>query len=52
MNIIAVLDNVLQQLHELKATNAELQQQVAQLQAHVELLEHKVDTVAEEMGMI
>jgi outer membrane murein-binding lipoprotein Lpp len=52
MNIAAVLDEVLQELRLLREENAQLHTQVAELRAKLDLLEHKVDTVAEEMGMI
>ena len=52
MNMNAILQDILQELHELRNENAALHAQLTQLQAKVELLEHKVDSVAEEMGMI
>jgi cell division protein FtsB len=39
-------------LQQLVVQNAELAREVAAVKAKLELLEHKVDTIAEEAGMI
>ena len=39
-------------LQQLAAQNAALLQQVAELQAKTDLLEHKIDLIAEEAGLV
>jgi cell division protein FtsB len=43
---------ILALLQQLVVQNAELAGEVASLKAQLELLEHKIDTIAEEAGMI
>ena len=43
---------ILALLQQLVAQNAALLQQVAELQAKTDLLEHKIDSIAEEAGLI
>ncbi len=45
-------EQILALLQQLVAQNAELLQQVAELQAKTDLLEHKIDSIAEEAGLI
>jgi cell division protein FtsB len=45
-------EQVLALLQQLAAQNAALLQQVAELQAKTDLLEHKLDLIAEEAGLI
>ena len=39
-------------LQQLVVQNAELAREVAALKAHLELIENKIDTIAEEAGLI
>ena len=45
-------EQILALLQQLVAQNAALLQQVAELQAKTDLLEHKIDSIAEEAGLI
>ena len=45
-------EQILALLQQLVAQNAALLQQVAELQAKTDLLEHKLDSIAEEAGLI
>ncbi len=45
-------EQILALLQQLAAQNAALLQQVADLQAKTDLLEHKLDLIAEEAGLI
>ena len=45
-------EQILALLQQLAAQNAELLRQVAELQAKTDLLEHKIDSIAEEAGLI
>ena len=45
-------EQILALLQQLVAQNAALLQQVAELQAKTDLLEHKIDSRAEEAGLI
>jgi cell division protein FtsB len=45
-------EQILALLQQLAAQNAALLQQVAELQAKTDLLEHKLDLIAEEAGLI
>jgi cell division protein FtsB len=45
-------EQILALLQQLAAQNAALLQQVAELQAKTDLLEHKLDLIAEEAGVI
>jgi len=45
-------EQILALLQQLVAQNAELLQPVAELQAKTDLLEHKIDSIAEEAGLI
>ncbi len=45
-------EQILALLQQLAAQNAALLQQVADLQAKTDLLEHKIDSIAEEAGLI
>ena len=45
-------EQILALLQQLAAQNAELLKQVAELQAKTDLLEHKIDSIAEEAGLI
>ena len=45
-------EQILALLQQLVAQNAALLQQVADLQAKTDLLEHKLDLIAEEAGLI
>ena len=45
-------EQILALLQQLVAQNEELAREVASLKAKLELLEHKLDTIAEEAGMI
>jgi hypothetical protein len=45
-------EQILALLQQLVAQNAALLQQVADLQAKTDLLEHKIDLIAEEAGLI
>ena len=45
-------EQILVLLQQLVAQNAALLQQVAELQAKTDLLEHKIDSIAEEAGLI
>ena len=45
-------EQILALLQQLVAQNAALLQQVAELQAKPDLLEHKIDSIAEEAGLI
>jgi cell division protein FtsB len=45
-------EQILALLQQLAAQNAVLLQQVADLQAKTDLLEHKLDLIAEEAGLI
>ena len=45
-------EQILALLQQLVAQNAALLQQVAELQAKTDLLEHKIDSIAEEAGWI
>ncbi len=45
-------EQILTLLQQLVAQNAALLQQVAELQAKTDLLEHKLDLIAEEAGLI
>ncbi len=45
-------EQILALLQQLVDQNAELLQQVAELQAKTDLLEHKIDSIAEEAGLI
>jgi regulator of replication initiation timing len=52
MNIHHLIGEILEELKTLREENALLRHEVAALHAQLELVEHKVDSVAEEMGMI
>jgi cell division protein FtsB len=52
VNNIHSNEQILALLQQLVAQNAELLQQVAELQAKTDLLEHKIDSIAEEAGLI
>ena len=52
VNNIISNEQILALLQQLAAQNAELLQQVAELQAKTDLLEHKIDSIAEEAGLI
>jgi cell division protein FtsB len=45
-------EQILALLQQLVAQNDALLQQVAELQAKTDLLEHKIDSIAEEAGLI
>jgi hypothetical protein len=45
-------EQILALLQQLVAQNDALLQQVAELQAKMDLLEHKIDSIAEEAGLI
>ena len=45
-------EQILALLQQLAAQNDELLRQVAELQAKTDLLEHKIDSIAEEAGLI
>jgi cell division protein FtsB len=45
-------EQVLSLLQQLVAQNAELSRKVTDLQAKLDLLEHKIDSIAEEAGLI
>ncbi len=45
-------EQILSLLQQLVAQNAELSRKVTDLQAKLDLLEHKFDTIAEEAGLI
>ena len=46
------IEGIVALLQQLVAQNAALLQQVAELQAKTDLLEHKIDSIAEEAGLI
>ena len=46
------IEGVVALLQQLLAQNEEIAREIAAMQAKLELLEHKVDTIAEEAGMI
>jgi hypothetical protein len=52
MNIQHLIEDILGELQTLREENAQLRLEVALLHAKLALVEHKVDSVAEEMGMI
>jgi len=52
VNNIISNEQIFALLQQLAAQNAELLQQVAELQAKTDLLEHKIDSIAEEAGLI
>jgi regulator of replication initiation timing len=52
MNIQHLIGEILEELKTLREENALLRYEVAALHAKLALVEHKVDSVAEEMGMI
>jgi len=52
VNHITSNEQILALLQQLAAQNAELLRQVAELQAKTALLEHKIDSIAEEAGLI
>ena len=52
MNIHHLIGEILEELKTLREENALLGHEVAALHAKLALVEHKVDSVAEEMGMI
>ena len=52
VNNINSNEQILALLQQLAAQNAVLLQQVADLQAKTDLLEHKLDLIAEEAGLI
>ena len=45
-------EQILALLQQLVAQNAELSRKVTDLQAKLDLLEHKIDSIAEEAGLI
>ena len=45
-------EQILALLQQLVAQNAELSRKVTDLQAKMDLLEHKIDSIAEEAGLI
>ena len=45
-------EQILSLLQQLVAQNAELSRKVTDLQAKLDLLEHKIDSIAEEAGLI
>ena len=52
VNNIISNEQIFALLQQLAAQNAALLQQVAELQAKTDLLEHKLDLIAEEAGLI
>jgi cell division protein FtsB len=46
------IEGIVALLQQLVAQNDALLQQVAELQAKTDLLEHKIDSIAEEAGLI
>jgi hypothetical protein len=52
VNNIISNEQIFALLQQLAAQNAVLLQQVAELQAKTDLLEHKIDSIAEEAGLI
>ena len=52
VNNIISNEQILALLQQLVAQNDALLQQVADLQAKTDLLEHKIDSIAEEAGLI
>ena len=52
VNNIISNEQIFALLQQLATQNAELLQQVAELQAKTDLLEHKIDLIAEEAGLI
>ena len=52
VNNIISNEQIFALLQQLAAQNAALLQQVAELQAKTDLLEHKIDLIAEEAGLI
>ena len=52
VNNIISNEQIFALLQQLVAQNAALLQQVAELQAKTDLLEHKIDSIAEEAGLI
>lgn len=52
MNIQHLIEDILGELKTLREENALLRNEVAILHAKLALVEHKVDSVAEEMGLI
>ncbi|MCX6918150.1 MAG: hypothetical protein NTX41_02460 [Verrucomicrobia bacterium] len=52
MNIQHLIEDILGELKTLREENALLRHEVAALHTKLELVEHKVDSVAEEMGLI
>jgi cell division protein FtsB len=46
------IEGIIALLQQLVAQNAELAREIAAVKAKLELLEHKVDTIAEEAGWI
>ena len=52
VNNIISNEQIFALLQQLAAQNAALLQQVAELQAKTDLLEHKIDSIAEEAGLI
>jgi cell division protein FtsB len=46
------IEGIVALLQQLVAQNEELAREIAAVKAKLELLEHKIDTIAEEAGMI
>ena len=52
MNTLITNEQIVELLQQLVAQNAELARESAAMKAKLELIEHKVDTIAEEAGWI
>ena len=52
MNTLITNEQIVALLQQLLAQNEELAREIAAVRAKLELIEHKVDTIAEEAGWI
>ncbi len=52
MNVFPLIEEILKELQTLRAENAQLRHDVSDLSTKLALIEHKVDSVADEMGLI